>query len=243
MLGLPASYGEPLRALERVDAELRSFDAGGGLVLLPEQSLVGYVSPDGDFDLRPFAEPLDGPTARAVRELARTHRLTLVAPLVLADGSRVFNAMIVAGADGELVESYAKRHPWFPEQEWATPGQLPHPLFQLDGLRVSIAVCYDIHFLRFERTTRETLRSADLLLFPSAWVDEHATRIPLLRRTARTFGVVIANANWSAGVVRLPGQGESCIVDAQGELLAVTGGAEHRATAVLTPRQPTSPSA
>ena len=97
------------------------------LVLLPEASLRGYVSPDGDFDLAPFAEPLGGPTWRALSAMARRHGTNLVAPLVLAEGEHFYNAMVAFDRRGEPIFTYRKRHPWYPEV-WATPGPEPAPI-------------------------------------------------------------------------------------------------------------------
>jgi 5-aminopentanamidase len=222
VLELPATWGEPRLALDAVATELaRGPDTD--LVLLPEASLSGYVSPAGDFDLTPFAEPLDGPTRRAVSALARQRGIVLVAPLVLREGAACFNAMIACDRTGELLFTYRKRHPWHPET-WATPGPEPAPIVVIDGARVTIAICFDVHFLEGEAAA--TLDAADLLLFPSAWVAEEDERAIQLRDLAKRHHVAIANANWSAGVVEIPGQGESSVVSAAGEVLVRTPVAE-----------------
>jgi predicted amidohydrolase len=216
VLELPAVWGAPMVALRAVDAELER-DADADLVLLPEASLTGYVSPEGDFDLGRFAEPLDGPTAAALSDLARRRRLHLVAPLVLAEGERCFNAMVAFDPRGALVFAYRKRHPWFPET-WASKGEAPSPVVTLAGARVTIAVCFDVHFLEDEAA--EQLDDAALLLFPSAWVEERDSRPALLSGLARRHRVAIANANWAPGAVRVPGQGGSAIFDDHGREVA-----------------------
>jgi predicted amidohydrolase len=216
VLELPAAWGAPLTALAAADARLE----GGpptDLVLLPEASLTGYVSPDGDFDLTRFAEPLDGPTARAIAEVARRRRTHVVAPLALAEGGARFNAMVAFDPAGQLLFAYRKRHPWYPET-WATPGPEPAPVVIVGGVRITVAMCFDIHFL--EEEAAATLDAADLLLFPSAWVDDEDSKTPMLERLARRHRIAVANANWAPGVVRVPGQGDSLILDAQGAVLA-----------------------
>jgi predicted amidohydrolase len=209
VLERPARFGEPALALAELDALL---EAGphADLVLLPELTLTGYVSPDRDFDLTRFAEPLDGPTAGALRALAVKHRLHLIGPLVEADGGRLYNSMVGFAPDGERRLHYRKRHPWFPE-EWATCGNLPHPLVEIGGLQVTLAICYDVHFLADEAAPE--LEAADLLLFPSAWVERGADSRPeLFAELRRRFGVAIANANWGPGRPRISGQGGSVIL-------------------------------
>lgn len=181
------------------------------LALLPEASLTGYVSGRGDFDLTRFAEPRDGPTARALADLAKRHRTRLVGPLVERAGNCVYNAMIGFDAEGREFLHYRKRHPWYPET-WATPGDAPHPVVEIEGQRVTLAICFDIHFAK-------ELPPHDVLLFPSAWVEEEDSRPALLG----AVGTHVVNANWGPGEPRVAGQGNSCILHASGEVLARGG--------------------
>ena len=215
VLELPARWREPEAALDEVDRLLSLGPTD--LAVLPEMSLGGYVSPQGDFCLTPFAEPIEGATIQAVAALADQHATTIVAPLVLAEGPDVFNAAVVVGPDGRVITVYRKRHPWLPER-WATPGAAPHPLFRLGTHAITIAICYDGHFLEEEAV--EALSQANLLVFTSAWVDNVDSRVPLLRSIARRFGVAVANANWGSGVVDVRGQGGSCVIDAHGDVIA-----------------------
>ncbi|MCX5742121.1 MAG: carbon-nitrogen hydrolase family protein [Proteobacteria bacterium] len=212
ILELPATWGTPARVLDEVDARLAAGPATD-LVVLPEASIAGYVSPAGDFDVARFAESLTGPTARRCGELARAHHALLVAPLVLREDAAIYNAMAGFDPRGELAFVYRKRHPWIPET-WATPGPQPAPLITLHGRQITIAICYDLHFLVDD--SADLLAAADLLLFPSAWVEDPDYRAARLVRLARRFDLVIANANWAPGVVEIAGQGGSCVVDPTG---------------------------
>lgn len=214
--------------LERVGRLAR--DLGPDLVVFPELSLTGYVSPRGDADLSRFAEPLSGPTIVAARRIAREAGAALAVPLVLDEGHALFNATVLVGAEGEVRAVYRKRHPWFPER-WATPGTEPHPVVELGGVRITFATCYDVHFLADEAA--DVLAAADVLLFPSAWVDTRGTRIPTLRALAARFELAVVNANWAPGVVRVPGQGGSAILARGGAVVATATPAAPRADAVL----------
>ncbi|MBA3395008.1 MAG: carbon-nitrogen hydrolase family protein [Deltaproteobacteria bacterium] len=216
ILELAARWNAPQRVLADVDAALVA-KCDTDLVLLPEAALQGYVSPAGDSDLAPFAEPHDGPTARACGALAAKHGVHLVAPLVLREGTALFNAMVCFDAGGEVVFVYRKRHPWLPET-WATAGAERPPLVEIAGALVTIAICYDVHFLPTDAAPE--LAAADVLLFPSAWVEDPDFRLPRLSRLARHYGLTIANANWAPGDVRVPGQGGSCVVGPDGSVVA-----------------------
>jgi predicted amidohydrolase len=224
---VPARWAQPDATLAWVRRTLHEVDGGVDLVVLPEACLTGYVSPLGVFDPTALAEPLDGPTLRAVADIARARKVHVVAPLIeRAPGStRLYNACFVVAPTGEVVAHYRKRHPWYPEA-WATAGDGPHPVFELGGVRLTLAICFDVHFLA--EKAKEALSQADALIFPSAWVqDEGATgdspardtRADELAALARAFDVAIVNANWGAGDVRIAGQGGSRVVGRDGREL------------------------
>jgi predicted amidohydrolase len=89
-------------------------------------------------------------------------------------------------------------------------------VFVVSGVRFTVAVCFDIHFCVSD------LPPADVLLFPSAWVDGPAeggtsrtqgeqgrdSRLELVAETKLT----VVNANWGVGEPRVTGQGGSMIV-------------------------------
>jgi predicted amidohydrolase len=221
VLEVPASWGAPVAALAAVDAALARAPRGD-LALLPELALTGYVSPRGSFDAAHFAETVDGPTARALADLAERHRTTLVGSIVLREGASVANAVIAFGPDGAPTFVYRKRHPWFPET-WASPGTARPPVATIAGVATTICVCFDVHFVADDAA--EELQAADLLLFPSAWVDEEDTRLGHIVQLAQRFGIWVAAANWSAGCVVVPGQGGSCVVAPDGRVVARARGA------------------
>jgi 5-aminopentanamidase len=233
VLELPATWGNPERAIGLVDSQLAR-GPKTDLVLLPEASLAGYVSAARDFDLRPFAEPLDGPTTRACAAVSKRHGAYLIAPLVLAESEAFFNAMVGLAPDGTVAFVYRKRHPWIPET-WASPGREAPPLFVVSDVPTTIAICYDAHFAPTDAALQ--LRSAKLLLFPSAWVDPFAdqsdSRLPLLSSIARRFGLWVANANWGPGVVRARGQGGSCVLDPTGAVVATLDADTNRVDAFV----------
>jgi predicted amidohydrolase len=216
VLELAASWAEPARRLDEVETRLAAGPATS-LVLLPEASLAGYVSADGDTDLAPFAESIDGATARRCAAISAARSIHLVAPLVLREGGSFYNAMACFDPRGDLAFVYRKRHPWLPET-WATPGGERPPVVEIDGHAITIAICYDVHFLHADAASE--LARADVLLFPSAWVEEPDLRAPRLAALARRFELSVVNANWGPGVVRVPGQGGSCVIGPDGRIVA-----------------------
>jgi 5-aminopentanamidase len=202
-------WGDVPGALARLEGCLEDVD----LAVLPEAAFTGYVSPKGDFDLRPFAEPLDGPTCAAVSAIAARRGTAIAAPLIEREGEAFYNACVLFDAQGRRIGHWRKRHPWIPEA-WATPGNLGTPVVEWRGFNVAAAICYDLHFIK-------DLEPCDLFLFPSAWVQEGPdTRVSQLQALARRFHMTVVNANWARSDPALPGQGGSVIVGPDGAILA-----------------------
>src|ERR1700704_5664964 len=71
----------------------RAADAGASLVLFPEATLCRFGVP-----LAPIAEPLDGPWASGVREVAESTGIVVVAGMfVPSEDGRVTNTLIATG--------------------------------------------------------------------------------------------------------------------------------------------------
>jgi len=210
-LQLPARWNQKSEQLALVERLLAG--APTDLVLLPEASLTGYVSPRGDFDVRPFAEELHGATFASYAELAKEFDCLIVGPLIEKRGESFFNSLVGVTPSGELLLHYRKHHPWMPET-WATPGASWMQPVQWRGVNLNAGICFDLHFL-----LEEDRVPGDLLLFSSAWVDEEFdSRTPKLRELAFQNQLAILNANWGDGEPAIFGQGGSLFIHGEREL-------------------------
>jgi 5-aminopentanamidase len=225
VLEVPARFDDVEGQLKWI-VERLSRKAPGEIVVLPEACLTGYVSATGDFNLSRFAEPLQGHQFELLRSIATQCDTTVVGPVIERDGVHCFNSTVVIRPDGTVSAHYRKRHPWMPET-WATAGTLPFPRFDVGELKCSLAVCFDVHFLAEEAA--DVLREIDVLLFPSAWVDDSGDARPgQLTSLAQQFDITIVNANWGVGSPHLKGQGGSMIIASSGRLLARTTSSQTR---------------
>ena len=135
---------DPADNLQTVaDCTRRAADAGARLVVFPEATMCRF-----GVALTPVAEPLDGPWADAVRDIAADAGVTVFAGMFTpATDGRVRNTLLATGAGVEA--SYDKIHLYdafgFTESDTVAPGREP-VVVTVDGIGVGITLCYDIRF-------------------------------------------------------------------------------------------------
>lgn len=153
---------ENLRTMEGMVA--RAAAEGARLAVFPEATMARFGIPLG-----PVAEPLDGPWAEAVREMARRHGVTVVAGMFTpaADG-RITNTLLATGPGVEA--SYDKIHLYdafgFRESDTVAPGSEVVTV-DVAGVRVGLATCYDVRFPELFRAHADA--GAVLTVLPASW--------------------------------------------------------------------------
>jgi predicted amidohydrolase len=207
--------------------------AGAQLAVLPEYALAGFPVER----MRELAEPLDGPSLAAFRELAVRAGVCLVAGLPrLAASAEIFDTTVVVAPDGGLLTVYDKTHLFDRERAVFTPGAALQPPFEHDGIRFGVLCCFDIEFPEPARTL--ALRGAQCLLVPSAnmepWGPSHRAFVRARALENHCF-VAYANAVGEASGYRF--EGESRLVDPRGRVLC---DAEHAETVVWADVDPSA---
>lgn len=159
------STPDPGHNLGLVEEQVRAAAAGGArLVVFPEATMCCF-----GVSLTPIAEPLDGPWASRVRELAADAGLTVVAGMFTpADDGRVYNTLLATG--GGVEAAYDKIHLFdafgFAESDTVAPGTAPVTV-DVDGVTVGLTTCYD---LRFPGLYQELgSRGATVIVAPASW--------------------------------------------------------------------------
>lgn len=159
------STADPTANLALVRDRVRlAADRGATVVLFPEATMTCFGVP-----LAPLAQPLDGPWARAVREVADEHGVLVVAGMFTpAPDGRVFNTLLVTGLGHHT--GYHKIHLFdafaFTESATVAPGSEPLTVTVNDTV-VGVANCYDIRFPGLFTTLAD--RGASVVLLGASW--------------------------------------------------------------------------
>lgn len=139
---------------------------GSRLVVFPECFITGYCF-DSLEEAMQQAELMNGDSVQHATELCRTHNCFTVFGMLEKDGSRLFNVVALIGPNG-LIGSYRKVHlPWLGVDRFTTPGDRPFEVFEADGVRIGMLICYDGGFPEASRVLG--IRGADIILLPTNW--------------------------------------------------------------------------
>lgn len=143
-LGQLVAGNDPGANLEQV-AELTARAAAGGadLVIFPEATMRCFGR-----SLIDVAEPLDGPWATRLRQIALGHGVVVAAGMFTpSDDGRVRNTLLIVGSGVEA--HYDKIHLFdafgFLESKTVAPGAKP-VVVDIAGVQVGFATCYDVRF-------------------------------------------------------------------------------------------------
>ena len=212
---------------------------GADLALLPELATAPFFCGEAPEAWRHLAEPRDGALVAEFAALCRALRIALLLPFYEREGDRYFNSIALIDRAGSLVPARGRRGflPVIRKLHLPVPGEIRHfaageglGVFELEGLRLGALICYDRRFPECWRELRAL--GAELVAVPIAGEGGDSVEFFLgeLRTHARENGVAVLSANKigseyvGAGVVQ--NYGESCVVDAEGKIMARRPGAE-----------------
>ena len=130
------------------------------LIVLPESCL--GVGPD-------VAEPVDGPTVRALSDVARQRNAYVLAGLYLAHESECYVSSVLVDRSGSLVGVYDKRYPYWSDltagpQTRSGSGVSCWPT---DFGKLGSAICFDVNFPQVWADLADA--GVDLVVWPSAY--------------------------------------------------------------------------
>jgi predicted amidohydrolase len=181
--------------------------------------------------LRDGAEPLDGPTLRWAADLARGLKVWLVAGSVIeriAGRERCHNTSCLLDPDGQIRAVYRKVHLFdndvpgaaMRESDAIAPGE---EIVAADagGVRLGLAVCYDLRFPELFRAL--ALDGCRVLALPAAFTERTGRdhwEVLVRARAVENQVFVIAADQVGQTSPRLRWFGRSMIVDPWGVVLA-----------------------
>lgn len=189
------------------EAAGRAADFRAQLLVLPEMWTTGYGLDDGV--IRDLAEPVDGPSIRRGREIAREAGMAVVLPFPELDPAtdRVYNSAAIIDHEGLVLHTHRKTHLYgqFERDEFTAGDELPG-IVEINGLRVGTLICYETEFPPLYQHFAEN--GAKIVVGPTAadgtyrLADEEMSHIPYpditrhqIPAMACFWGLFVAYAN------------------------------------------------
>lgn len=149
----------------------RAARQGAQIICTQELFRSQYFCQSEDYACFNLAEPIPGPTTRAFQQLARRHRVVVVASLFERRAPGVYhNTAVIIDADGSLLGCYRKMHipddPLYYEKFYFAPGDLGFRAWPTRHGKIGVLICWDQWYPEAARLT--VLDGAEILLYPTA---------------------------------------------------------------------------
>ncbi len=215
---------------------------GARIICTQELFRSQYFCQTENHDYFKLAEPIPGPSSKALQQLARRHKTVLIASLFEKRAAGVYhNTAAVIDADGRLLGLYRKMHipddPLYHEKFYVSPGDLGFRAWQTRRGKIGVCICWDQWYPEAARLT--ALQGAGILFYPTAigWhpsekiehgVNQHSAWETIQRSHAVANGCYVAAVNRVGlekpnGGAGLEFWGQSFVAAPSGQILAKAG--------------------
>jgi omega-amidase len=190
------------------------------VLVLPETWTTGY-SENVFHKIHKYAEPENGPTMNAIREMAIKYSVWFVSgSFPERDGANIYNTVYLINRSGAIVGKYRKMHLYSAMDEHiAFANGEDMPVWSTEFGPVAMMTCYDIRFVELSRTY--AMRGAKVIFvvsnFPNPKVHHWRT---LLQARAIENQVYIVACNRVGAAENCTYFGHSLMIDPWGEILA-----------------------
>ena len=191
-------------------------ERGASVVVFPELALSGY--PPEDAESLDYVNQTETESAlAAIQEKAKQRAMTVAVGAAWRENTKTYIRAFLISADGDVVGTYDKLHLFHNEPKWFSQGESLE-LFDIDGVKVGLLICFDIRFPEPWRALR--LQGAEIVLHLLAGAGSGEWKVPVLEGLLRTRAsenqMFVVSAN-NAGPVQIV---KSAIVDPDGLILA-----------------------
>lgn len=181
------------------------------LFLLPEMSFTGFsmnteVTKESNLE-----------TISRISDYAKKYHTAIGFGWVKDCGKKSENHYTIVNIEGKMISDYAKIHPFFSGEDKKFQGGKKIDVFELDGIRFSTFICYDLRFPEiFQISSKEAHVILLLANWPQKWSEHWKC---LLRARAIENQVYIIAVNCVGEISGLDYPGDSCVINPNGEIM------------------------
>lgn len=152
------------------------------IICLPELFSTYYFCDGKNPSPVNLAETIPGKTTDMIAEIAKREKIWIICPIYEKDNSYYYNSASLINPEGKIAGKYRKAHlphvdfgnVKLDETKYFSYGNLGFPVFEANGIKIGILICYDRSFPEAWREL--SLGGADIVFVPTAgpgWRGEH----------------------------------------------------------------------
>ncbi len=223
-------FGEKHANFKEVETLLDGVQAD--LIVLPELFATGYTFASHG-EVEQLAEETDGQTSRFLIEMASRIGGVVAAGFAEREGKSYFNSAVMVDGGG-IIGGYRKIHLFNREKQWFSPGDKPLEVYEVNGAKVGMMICFDWIFPETARTL--ALRGAEVIAHPVNLVLPYCQEAMKTRCIENKIYAVTANriGTEKRGGDNFAFTGASQITSTRGEVLSTAPkNTPHRDIAVI----------
>ena len=185
------------------------------LIILPELADTGYNFYDREHALASSKEINKNPFVEMLLKQAKKLNANIVSGICEKEKGKLFNSSLLISPKG-IVGKYRKIHLFMNERDIFQEGGTVSEVFELDGYRLGMQICFDYLFPEPWRMLAEN--SADIIAHPSNLVTYNAFKVvPALSIMNKVF---IATTNRIGKDRDLEFAGRSFLTNPKGDIIA-----------------------
>ncbi|BAB04766.1 carbon-nitrogen family hydrolase [Halalkalibacterium halodurans] len=187
------------------------------LLVLPEMWTTAYTLDQ----LEHLAEGEERYTELFLKELAREHNVNIVAgSIAKKEKGKLYNRALVFDRRGHTVYQYDKIHlvPMLSEPDYLTGGDAAASVFELEGTKMGLVICYDLRFPELMRSL--ALEGAEIVFIVAEWPEARAVHWEVLQRArAIENQSYVISCNRVGAYAGVTFAGRSMVIDPWGDVL------------------------
>ena len=204
---------------ETADAVRRS---GADILVFPELAFSGYLFLERK-EAEETSDPVPGFVSDTLAAVTAETGTAVIAGMGEKVGSRLYNSAVLATPDGR-VETYRKNHLFNEEKLWFEPGDKGFPVFEINGVKIGILICFDHMFPEAARSL--ALQGAQIICHPANLVLPRYAQITSCSRALenKVFWILANRCGTeNRGGKSLTYSGNSRVVNPEGEVILSAG--------------------
>ncbi len=179
----------------------RAAEKGTDLLILPELFMAYRELSDSRRNFYETAETLSGPFVGSMAAEAKRRKIHIAFGMLERSEkrNRVHNTVVMIGPNGSVLGAHRKAQLFdsfgYKESSRITPGKTLEKVFRTSLGRIGMMTCYELRFPELARIL--TLRGAEILVVPTAWVagrlkEDHLRILARARALENTVFLAVA---------------------------------------------------